>query len=464
MNIAARIESLADAGGVCISGTAYDHMGKRLAVGYEYLGEQQVKNIEKPVKVYRVLTDFGAVQHEKEEIKLPDKPSIAVLAFTNMSDDSELEYFSDGLAEDIITALSRASNLLVIARNSSFTFKGKPVKVQQVGRELGVRHVLEGSVRKAGDKLRVTAQLVEAKTGNHVWAQRYDRDLNDIFAVQDDITKQIITALQVELTDGEDARLWTKGTSNVEAYLKFLHAAKHFYTMTKEAGVIAKRLLEEAISLDPDYSAAHAAIATLHWMTLYLGPTVSQKESMAKGIMAAEKAIELDESNALAYAVRAAFYTQEEEHDKAASECERAMILEPNSAFVHSVCGWTYRYAGLHELAIQSFSQAMRLDPIPRSWHFRGLAGCYAFLGRHEEAIAAGRKGVEVGPTDPLAHVNLAAAYSIAGHTDKARNQALEVPRIDPSFSLQRYANGNKYRKQGDKDMHIKALRKAGLE
>jgi len=229
VNIAERVQSLADGGGICISGTAFDQVENKLGLGYEYLGERSVKNIAKPVRVYRVQEKPGPIPphppievglREKMAFPMPDKPSIAVLPFVNMSDDPKQEYFSDGMTEEIITALSKVPNLFVISRNSTFTYKGKPVKVKQVSEELGVRYVLEGSVQKSGDKVRITAQLIDALSGHHLWAERYDRDLKDIFALQDEITMKVITALQVELTGGEMAGMIAKGTKNIDAFIK----------------------------------------------------------------------------------------------------------------------------------------------------------------------------------------------------------------------------------------------------
>ena len=325
VNIAARVESLSDSGGICVSGTAYDQIAKKLPLGYEYLGEQTVKNIEKPIRVYRVLMEpeaAGKVIGEKKPISrhwrwaavalivvagalatwnfyfrppfepasvermaypLPNKPSIAVLPFNNMSTDPEQEYFSDGITEEIITALSKTPKMFVIARKSTFSYKGKPVKVNQVAEELGVRYVLEGSVRKAGDRVRITAQLIDALTGRHLWAERYDRDLKDIFAVQDEITMKIINALQVELTEGEHARLWGKGTDNLQAYLKSYASERTFILpQTKEGNALAKRLAEEAIALDPEFPPSYHVLSRRSFLwTLCSGTTKSPKQSIA---------------------------------------------------------------------------------------------------------------------------------------------------------------------------------------
>jgi TolB-like protein/class 3 adenylate cyclase len=318
VNIAARVEGLAEAGGICISGSAYEQIENKLALGYDYIGEHTVKNIVKPVRVYRVPTGPETLQKVTEERRpaprwqraafavviallvvaggvaiwksyrpstapmevpfvekmafpLPDKPSIAVLPFNNLSEDPNQEYFSDGLTEEIITALGSVPKLFVIARNSTFTYKGKPVKVQQVSEELGVRYVLEGSIKKAGDKVRISAQLIDAITGHHLWAKRYDRNLSDIFAVQDEITKEIITAMQVRLTEGEQVRAAAKGTNNLEAYLKYLQAHELIYRLNPESNALGRQLTEEAIALDPEYAWAYNLLARTHITDVWFG-------------------------------------------------------------------------------------------------------------------------------------------------------------------------------------------------
>ncbi|MGD9034238.1 MAG: adenylate/guanylate cyclase domain-containing protein, partial [Desulfobacteraceae bacterium] len=266
INVAARIEGLAAPGGICISGTAFDQVESKLGLEFEYLGEQAVKNIKKPVRVYKVKMGSGVSDPElSQEVPLHDKPSIAVLPFVNMSGDPEQEYFSDGITEEIITGLSKIPRMHVIARNSTFTYKGKPVKAQQVGKELGVRYVLEGSVRKAGNRIRVTAQLVDAVTGYHLWAERYERELRDIFALQDEITMKILTALQVELTDGEQVLLRHETTGNLEAWGYAVKASGALEKGTKEACAKARGLLEQAVALDPEYVSALVGLALAHW-------------------------------------------------------------------------------------------------------------------------------------------------------------------------------------------------------
>jgi TolB-like protein/class 3 adenylate cyclase len=375
VNIAARVENLADGGGICISGTAYDQIGKKLPFGYEYLGEQSVKNIEKPVRVYRVLIEpeaagkvigekrfLGRISRrsaiaaiiilivvagglagwnfylrqskrvepaslEKMSFPLPDKPSIAVLPFDNMSADPEQDYFSDGITEEIITALSKIQKLFVIARNSTFTYKGKPVKVQQVSEELGVRYVVEGSVRKAEDRVRITAQLIDALTGHHLWAEKYDRNVKDIFAVQDEITKKVITALQVKLTEGEQARFYAKGTNNLEAYLKVMEAKRLSNHLTKEGVLKAQQLAKEAIALDPNYAFAYKTLGTAHGVAMSRGMSKNPRESFKRAIGLFRKAIELDDSLAIAHAALGFWSIYARQYDTAMAEGKRALCL-----------------------------------------------------------------------------------------------------------------------------------------
>jgi adenylate cyclase len=297
VNIAARIEGLAEAGGICISGTAFDQVEAKLGLEFEYLGEQSVKNIKKPVRVYRVRMEGAVFDVEmRRELPLPDKPSIAVLPFVNMSGDSEQEYFSDGMTEEIITALSRVTELFVIARNSTFAYKGKSVDVKQVGQKLGVKYVLEGSVRKGGDMVRITAQLIDSTTGHHLWAQRYDREPKDIFAIQDEITMKIVTALQVTLTEGEQAREYEKGTNNLDAYLKVIESHYYWLRVNKEANILARQLAEQAIALDPEYPEAYAALGWTYWFDVMVRWGESPGESTRQAFELAQKCITLDES------------------------------------------------------------------------------------------------------------------------------------------------------------------------
>jgi len=510
VNVAARLEGLSDAGGICISGTAFDHVRNKLSVGYEYLGEQTVKNIPEPVRVYRVLMEpegagkligekraglkrwqwvmalvvvvAGAVfaiwkfylrpppmevaSVERMAYPLPDKPSIAVLPLENLSGDPEHEHFSDGLTEEIITALSKIPKMFVIARNSTFTYKGKPVKVQQVAEELGVRYVLEGMVRIAGDRMRITVQLIDAMTGNHLWAERYDRELKDIFALQDDITKEVMTALQVKLTTGEQARVYGKGTDKLEAYLKLLQGREHYRRGTKEDNILARRIFEEVIALDPKYAIAYRFLSGTHHADLAFGTSKSPKQSIARAIELAKRAIAIDDSLAEAHGFLGFLYTLTGQYEKGIEEAERAVALDPNSADAHIHLGAVLHNAGRREEAIPIIKRAIRLNPIAPAMYFVVLGRTYRSLGRYEEAIEACKNAVQRNPDFLFAHVILAATYSLTGKQEQARAAAKEVLRIDPNFSLDSFAKRRK-KLIGDNKTEMKlfidALRKAGL-
>ena len=421
VNVAARIESLADPGGICISRTVYDQIRKKLTFGYEYLGEHAVKNISEPVRVYRVLTapeHAGVVIGEKTAagkkwrrlaysaivclvvvaggltawniylqkskrvdpasldkmaFPLPDKPSIAVLPFDNMSGDPEQDYFCDGLTEQIISALSKVPDLFVIARNSTFTYKGKSVKVQQVAENLGVRYVLEGSVQRAGDRVRITAQLVDALSGHHLWSESYDRNLQDIFAIQDEITMNLVTAMRVKLTAGEQARLTAKGTKNLDTYLKTLQAIEQYLRFNKEANFRAKQLLEEVIALDPEYARAYSGLSACHFMDGYYGWNKSPSKSFQKAFELAQKALSLDSSLASSHALLGSIYLFKGQNEKAIAEAKQAVELRPNGANAISNLGWILRCTGRPEEGIPLLEKAIRLDPFPSALAFASL-------------------------------------------------------------------------------------------
>ena len=417
VNIAARMESLAEAGEITISGTVYDAIENKIGLEYEYLGEHEVKNIDKPIRAYRVLSYPGAAAHRVVKAKkavgktwrntiiaivavlvvgaaaavwhfyfrpppiepasvdrmafpLPDKPSVAVLPFNNLSGDPEQEYFSDGITEEIITGLSKVPRLFVIARHSTFTYKGKAVKVQQVAEDLGVQYVLEGSVRKAKDRLRITAQLVDATTGKHLWAEKYDRDLKDIFVLQDEIMLKVISALQVMLTEGEQALIVARGTENFEAYAKFLQAVEYCKRFNREGNLLARKMAEEAIALEPSYPRGYRALATTHSLDVSLGISKNPKESWAKAAELYKKVIAMDPSDAVAHALLGGVYTSMRQHEKGIAEVEKAVALNPNAADAHCLFGWVLHFNGRNEEAIEAIKKAIRLNPFPPNWYF----------------------------------------------------------------------------------------------
>ena len=510
VNIAARLESLSEAGGICISGTAFDQVKNKLSVGYQYLGKQTVKNITEAVRTYKVLMEPKAAgkvigeeepkptrwawkavaavavlvlvagglvwnfywrapkivpaSKEKMAFPLPDKPSIAVLPFVNMSGDKEQEYFSDGLTEEIITALSKTPKLFVIARHSTFTYKGKPVKVPQVAEELGVQYVLEGSVRKSEDRVRITAQLIDALKGHHLWAERYDRTMKDILAIQDEITKKIVTALQVKLTEGEQARVYGKGTDNLEAYLKVMEANWLLLQSTKEGVIKARQCAEEAISLDPTYASAYSTLGLYHIIEMWLGLSKSPKESVTRAIELYQKAIALD--SLLPHArirlgyIYAAMIRQ---HDKGIAEGEKALALAPNSADIVNLYAIILTYAGRWDEAIPLFREAIRLNPKPPNNYYRHFAVVLRETGQYDEAISLLKKAIEQEPNDSLAYLVLTTVYSYAGRQEEARAAAAEVLKLNPKFRIEQLPQGT-HRDLAVVEHENEALRKAGLK
>jgi adenylate cyclase len=504
------LESLAHPGGICISGTAYDQVKNKVDLGYEYIGEQTVKNIPEPVRAYQVLIEpeyagkligeerpkprrfqwrviaaavvivfvagalavwnfyFRRPSLEPASVKrmafpLPAKPSIAVLPFVNMSGDPEQEYFSDGVTESIISALSNVDNMFVIARNSTFTYKGKAVKIQQVAEELGVRYVLEGSIQKSEDRVRITAQLIDAITGKHLWSERYDRDLKDLFALQDEITMKIITALRVKLTEGRRVTVGTADTDNLDAYLKYLQADKQMRQWNKEGNALARKFSEKALALDSEYAEAYLMLSATHLMDMMYGSSESLEQSLEKAEEMVKRAIALRGSFADARAFLGRIYLTKRKYDEAIGEGERALALAFNSSFVHAALAFSLGYAGRPEEAIPLYKKAIRLSPIPESWYLWGLGDCYRMVGRYEEAISVYKRAIKLSPDDVLAHAGAAAVYAQWERDKEAQTEAAEVLRIDPKFSLKSFSKGQLYKNPAELQRLVAAMRKAGL-
>jgi adenylate cyclase len=465
VNIAARVESLAQAGGICISGTVFDHVENKLGMEFEYLGEQAVKNIRKPVRVYQLKMERGVSDVElTKEVSLPDKPSIAVLPFVNMSGDPEQEYFSDGITEEIITWLSKIPGLLVTARNSTFTFKGQPVKLREVGQELGVRYIMEGSVRKSGDRVRVTAQLIDVKTEQHVWADRYERELKDVFAIQDEITMNILVALQVELTEGDQAALRARGTYNLEAYLKFLQAMDYFKQLSKESNILARQKCQEAVTIAPEYASAYAGIAWTHLIEPWLGWSDSPPHSLKLAMEYAQKCLALDESYSGAHAALGLVYLVIRQWDKAVEECELAVSLHPNSADNIVFLAMVFRAVGRVEEALALLNRAVRLNPMPPDFYLHEFGSCYRLMGRYDEAIAMLKRVLDRNPDYLSSRFNLIATYVMSGKDEAARAEAVEVLRQSPDFSVERFLMNFPYKDQKILDGLKECLLKAGLK
>ena len=449
VNIAARLEGLSEAGGICISGTAFDQVRSKLDVGYEYIGEQPVKNIALPVRSYKVLLEpeaAGKVLGEKkpktkkwgwkplagaavlvlvlaggliwnfyfraspakppriDKIALPhpDQPSIAVLPFTNLSGDPKQEYFSDGITEDIITALSKAPSLLVIARNSTFTYKGKPVKIKQVSEELGVRYVLEGSVQKSGDRVRITAQLIDGLTGHHLWAERYERELKDVFAVQDEVTKKILTAMRVKLTEGEEAAsiekyFKSKGKQGLACYLKGMEAYQYFRQFTVEDNIKSRQIGQEMLAMCPEDPFGYLNLGWTYWMDLILGTSKSPMESFGKAMAMAKKVLAMDDSVPNAHSLLSQLYVMKRDYVRAIAEGERAVALDPNGAMAHENYAHVLYWAGWPESAIPVYQKAVRLNPYGSASLFLMMGHAYRITGQYEEAVSNYQEGPPAG-------------------------------------------------------------------
>ena len=395
VNLAARIQEIATPGGVCISGDSYRQVRGKIDAAFDDLGEQAVKNISEPVRVYR-WTDAApdpmpTTPGVEDAPPLPDKPSIAVLPFTNMSGDPDQEYFADGISEDIITELSRFRSLFVIARNSSFSYKAKSVKVQDIGRDLGVAYVVEGSVRKAGNRVRITAQLVAAESGNHLWAERYDRDLDDIFAVQDEVTHAIVTAIEPTLGSAERGRAHRKPTESLDAWESYQRGLWHSYRYSAADNTEAQSFFRRAIELDPNFAPAHAGLAHAIYLSFFLGFRTDRAPALGEARAAAQRAVTLDGDDALAHAIAGRVHTMLGERDAAISACETALALNPNLAMARLVLGNSLGIIGRYEESIVELDEAIRLSPRdPMLWNFlHSKAFIYLAMERYEESLAA---------------------------------------------------------------------------
>jgi len=439
VNIAARVEALAEAGGICISGRVHDHVENKLDLKYEFMGEQSVKNISKPIRVYRVpVNPVIAASDIEIEIEVTDKPAIAVLPFVNMSGDPTQEYFSDGLTEQIITGISKIPNLFVIARNSTFIYKGRAVKAQQVGQELRVRYILEGSVQRSGERVRITAQLIDAKTGHHLWAENFDRDLEDIFDLQDEITMEILGAMRIKLTEGEQARLYVKGgTKNIKAFELAYRGVEYQYRMTPHDNAQAIQLIEEAISMDPHYSMAHYFLATCHVLDFFWNWSKSPFESLMLSERSAQKALELNDALGVPYAILGLIFLFKQQYNEAIESCEKAVSLNPNGADAHAFLGFALFCSDSIERGIVHLEKAIRLNPIPPIYYWTCLGGAYRMAGQYEKAIKCCKKAIKESPDHTMTNLILTAAYCQAGMEEEARKAAQNVVRIMPSFSAE---------------------------
>jgi len=464
VNVAARLEMLAEPGGICVSGAVRDQVGDRLDdVAFEDLGDQSVKNIARPIRVFRVRLDpesKTAPEAVKAATPTSKKPSIAVLPLVNMSGDPEQEFFADGLSEDIITELSRFHDLLVISRNSTFVHKGKAVKVQEVGREFGVDYVLEGSVRKAGDRVRVTVQLIDAETDRHIWAERYDRKLEDIFALQDEMTRAIVATLPGRVEAATHDRAKRKPTDNMAAYECVLAAKVLHHRSTREDNAEAQRLLDRALALDPNYAHAHAWKACVLGQTWVYGWCADRDAAFQQVAAELEITLALDDNDSDVHRILAALNLNRDDHEKAAYHQERALALNPNYDLVVVQQGELLTWLGRPEEGIDWIKKAMRLNPYhpERFWSHLGRA-CYCAEKYAEAAEAFSR----ITRPDHTHHAFLAATFAQMGNAVAATAHSAEVLKREPKFSVVAYLATQHYKREVDRKRHEAGLLKAGL-
>jgi TolB-like protein/class 3 adenylate cyclase len=504
VNIAARLEGLAEGGGICISGTAYDQLKNKLELGYQYLGEHSVKNIAAPVRVYKVLMEpeaAGKIIGEKRKAKrwmtvavavviligltgwylyieqskrvepasvekmaypLPEKPSIAVLPFDNMSGDKDQEYFTDGITEDIITSLSKVSGLFVIARNSTFIYKNKAVKVREIAEDLGVRYILEGSVRRSGDRIRINVQLIDALKGNHIWAERYDRERQDLFAVEDDVVQKVVSELAVTLKVSEQERLFRRHTENLEAYETFLRARRTLKP-SKEATVQAKKLFERVMELDPQFAGGYAGLSFVNARMVRHGFSASPEEDMERSLKLAQRAVATDETFGWSYLALGSAYLNKLKHDKAIATMEEWIRIQPGFADAYKHMGFFLHWAGRGDDAIDFIKKSMRLNPVDLSTRLM-LGMSYFTAERYEDAIASiSQNYLDFARKGYVGLFFLAASYAAIGQDEKAQEVMKASLEKHPGFTLSSYPHLRLYKRMEDRDRYANLLRKAGM-
>lgn len=463
VNIAARLEGLALPGGICLSDDAYRQVRGKVEAEFEDLGEQELKNVAEPVRVHRVAAKASSAvsaPRKAEALLTSDKPSIVVLPFTNMSGDPEQEYFSDGLTEDIITGLSRFHSLFVIARNSAFAFKGQAVNVQELGRKLGARYVIEGSVRKAGNRIRVTAQLIDAQTGSHVWAQNFDRDLDDIFAVQDEVTRAIISSLPERVGAADLERVKRKRTDQMVAYDYFLRGRELHHKFTKEDCIEGIRLLETAVELDPNFAQAWAWLSCIVGQAWVRGYLPNKGNLWKQCVTAARKALELDEGDSECHRILSEIYLIQRKHDQAEYHNERGLSLNPNDPRLVVQRGYLLAYVGKPDEGVEWVKKVLKLDPFHPENYYANLVIVLHAAHRHEEAVQVFKR---VPHPKAAHHAYLASCHAHLGQNDLANEHANKVLELEPDFTISRYSTTLRYKRPADLDYYMDGLRKAGL-
>jgi adenylate cyclase len=474
VNIAARLEGVAQPGAICLSEDAYRQVRARLDLAITDLGETKLKNIAEPIRAYSLRVGAPATPKAAEAAAqpkppagpaLPDKPSIAVLAFQNMSGDPEQEYFADGITEDVITDLSKIGGLLVIARNSSFAYKGKPVDIRVVGRELGVRSVLEGSIRRAGGRVRITAQLIDAQTGGHLWAERFDRDLSDIFAVQDEVTRRIVDALKITLSPGEAATLAAAQTTSSKAHDFFLAGRELLFGPTRSREMFEQTidLFQKAVAEDPDYGEPYAGIALAHllnWQNRWTEDWSGGLDSAESSIGAA---LRKSPQSALVHFIAMVFWFNKKDLDRAAAEGDRALELNPNFSHALNTRGFVSAYNGQPLAAVPYMEQAIRLDPGNKQHYLHFLGSAYLLAGDYAAAANAFRERIRLSPKTDLSRAFLAVALGHLGEADEAQRVWRELKEINPKYSFAEHLGRLPFRNRADADRLAEGLRRAGI-
>ena len=464
VNIAARIEGIAEPGGISISEDAWRQVQGKVAANFVDAGEQSLKNIARPVRVYRVKIDGEpGTDLTASPLQAPERPSIAVLPFQNMSGDPEQGHFCDGLVEDIITTLSKLAGLRVIARNSSFVYKGRSVDVREAAKQLGVRYILEGSVRKSGNRIRITAQLIDAKDGAHVWAERYDRAIDDIFAIQDEITLVLATEMQVKLTEGEQARLRYTTTHNVEAWTYWVQGLASFrQAVTKENNASALLCWEKALALDPASTALNAMLGFIHCLDARFGWWDDRETAIIKARAYADRALQLDPNNAEGYIALGLLCWLREQYDEAVFNARKAVQLAPGSADVAELASFILTPSGYPEEGLVLLQKAITLSPNHPPMYLGSLGNAYRLSGQMDEAIAAFETYNARSPGFGL--VDLVIAYQENGQADKAKDAAKRLLSARRDFTIAAWLKTQFRRDRALLEADVAALRAAGLD
>ncbi|HYC15548.1 MAG TPA: adenylate/guanylate cyclase domain-containing protein [Stellaceae bacterium] len=470
VNVAARLEALAEPGGIYVSRVVHDQVCDKLSFGFEDMGEQTVKNIARPVGVHRVrLSEHSIPQRAagpsgQVEQPISDRPALAVLPFVNMSGDPEQEFFADGISEDIITGLSKLRWFFVIARNSSFSYKGKSIDVKRAARELGVRYVLEGSVRKGGNRVRITAQLIDAVTGNHVWADHYDGELSDIFGLQDEITKKVVAVIEPKLLEAEGLRSQSRSADDLGAWEMVIRANSLFWRLTKTEITSAIELLQRAVERYPNYAPAHSLLAFLMLVSGYVGSRLTEAQLKQADSLAA-RAAELDDSDPAAHVALGFAAFMRKQTNIAASEFHHALSLNPNFAAAHGYLGWTLAFDGQADLAKAHLEEAMRLSPHdPQNAIFNtGLAIVHYFAGRYADAVEYSRKALQQRTTFTAGYRIHVASLAQAGRIDEAREALARLKESLPELSVAWIEQNVPYA-PGPMARFLEGMRKAGLQ